>query len=164
MAIREFELFHGAVLTKVLRSEKPVALRLIETRPRENWSTYTLNDKVDLFVTQSKSPRAVSRGDGGTSWSFVFSRNQLRQINPDVRHRPVFVALVCARAKPSDGDMHTCLLDPGQIADLVDFSSAQQSVTVRKPEGKGRLLVFKDRRARYRVSQSRLDKWEVPGG
>lgn len=35
MSVKEFELFHGAVLTKLLRSEKPVALRLIETRPWE---------------------------------------------------------------------------------------------------------------------------------
>jgi hypothetical protein len=31
MSVREFELYHGAVLTKILRSEKPVALRLVET-------------------------------------------------------------------------------------------------------------------------------------
>jgi hypothetical protein len=163
MAIKEFELFHGAVLTKVMRSEKPVALRLIETRPRENWSTYTLNDSVDLFVTQCKSPRIISREGGSTSWSFIFSRNQLRQMNPGVRHRPVFVVLVCGRAKPSDGDMYTCLLDDKQIADLVDFSSNQQSVTVRKPQRKSKLRVFKDKRVKYRVSQDRLDKWEVPG-
>ena len=164
MAIREFELFHGAVLTKLLRSEKPVALRLIETRPSENWSTYTLNDSVDLIVSHSKSPRAVSRGGGGTSWSFVFSRNQLRQMNPGVRNRPVFVALVCARANPSHAKMHTCLLDPEQIADLVDFSGDQQSLTVRKPQERGKLRVFKDRRERFLVAQSRLDTWEVPGG
>lgn len=163
MAVREFELFHGAVLTKLLRSEKPVALRLVETRPGENWSTYTLNDSVDLFVSHSKSRRSVSRGGGGTSWTFVFSRNQLRQMNPTVRGRPVWVALVCGRRNPTEGDMHVCLLDPDQIEDTVDFSEACQSVTLRKPDKKGKFRVFKDRHERFKVAQSRLDKWDVPG-
>jgi len=164
MPVKEFELYHGAVLTKILRSEKPVALRLIETRPAENWSTYTLNDTVDLLVSHSKSPRSVSRQGGGTSWSFVFSRNQLRQMNPDSRSRPVWLALVCGREKPSDGEMHVCLLDPEQVREAVDFSADQQSLTVRKPGGKGKLRVFKDRREKFLVAQSRLNKWEVPGG
>lgn len=163
MSVRDFELFHGAVLTKLLRSEKPVSLRLIETRPGQNWSTYTLNDTVDLFVSHSKSPRSVSRGGGGTSWSFVFSANQLRQMNPVSRGRSVYVALVCGKATLSPGDMEVCLLDPDQVRDLVDFNAPQQSVTVRKPHGRGQLRVFKDRRARYLIAQSRLDKWEIPG-
>ncbi len=164
MPVREFELFHGAIITKLLRSEKPVALRLVETRAGENWSTYTLNDAVDLFVSHSKSPRAVSRGGGGTSWTFVLSRNQLRQMNPALRGRPVWVALVCARANPSDADMHVCLLDPDQVADVVDFGGDQESLTVRKPDARGKLRVFKDRYEKFLVAQSRLDKWEVPGG
>jgi hypothetical protein len=164
MAVKESELFHGAVLTRLLRKEKPVTLRLVETRANESWSTYTLNDSVDLLVSHSKSPRDVSRNGGGTSWSFAFSRNQLRQMNPGVRNRPVYVALVCGRASPSDGKMYTCLLYPEEVADLVDFSGDQQSLTVRKPDRKGELRVLKDRRVRVLVPQSRLDRWEVPGG
>lgn len=37
MAIDEFELFHGVVLTKLVRSDRPITLRMIETRPREAW-------------------------------------------------------------------------------------------------------------------------------
>jgi len=164
MPVREFELYHGAVLTKILRSEKPVALRLVETRPGENWSTYTINDEVDLLVSHSKSPRPVSRAGGGTSWSFVFSRNQLRQMNPESRSRPVWVALVCGRKNPSDGEMHVCLLDPEQVREVVSFTAEQQSLTVRKPSGRGKLRVFKDRHEKFLVAQSRLDKWEVPDG
>lgn len=164
MSVREFELYHGAALAKVLRSEKPVALRLVETKPGENWSTYTLNDAVDLFVTYSKRPRPVSRGGGGTSWSFVFSSNQLRQMNPAISKRAVWVALVCGRKCPGEGDIHVCLLDPEQISEAIDFSAEQQSLTVRKPSGKGQLRVFKERYEQFLVAQSRLDKWEVPGG
>lgn len=164
MTVKEFELYHGVVLAKVLRSEKPVALRLIETRSGENWSTYTLNDAVDLLVSYSKTPRPVSRQGGGTSWTFVFNRNQLRQMNPEGRGRPVWVALVCARKSLADGEMQVCLLDPEQLRDTVSFTEVQQSLTVRKPRGKGKLRVFKDRHERFLVAQSRLDKWEVPGG
>jgi hypothetical protein len=93
MSVREFEIYHGAALATVLRSEKPVALRLVEAKPGESWSTYTLNDAVDLLVTHSKKSRPVARGGGGTSWSFVFSTNQLRQMNPEKSTRPVWVAL-----------------------------------------------------------------------
>ena len=163
MSIREFELYHGAVLTKVLRSDKPVALRLVETKPAENWSTYILNDTVELFITHSKSPRSVLRGGGGTSWSFVFSKNQLRQMDQTQTTRPVWVAMVCGKKIPSDCDMQVCLLDPDQLAEVIDFKADQQSLTVRKPNGKGRLRVFKDRYERFLVAQSRLDGWEVPG-
>ena len=163
MSVREFELYHGAALAKVMRSEKPVALRLVETKSGESWSTYTLNDAVDLLVTHSKGPRPVSRGGGGISWSFVFSTNQLRQMNPAQSKRPVWVAMVCGRKSLADGDMQVCLLDPDQIAEVIDFSSAQQSLTVRKPSGKGKLRVFKDRHEKFLVPQSRLDKWDVPG-
>lgn len=39
VSIREFELFHGAALTKIVRAERPVTLRLIETRPDDAWAT-----------------------------------------------------------------------------------------------------------------------------
>lgn len=163
MSVREFELYHGAVLAKVLRSQKPVALRLVETKPGENWSTYTLNDTVDLLVTHSKNPRPVTREGGGTSWSFVFSTNQMRQMNPENSTRPVWIAMVCGRKSSADGDMEVCLLDPDQIKDVIDFSASQQSLTVRKPSGKGKFRVFKDHHEKFKVAQSRLDNWEVPG-
>lgn len=156
MPVRQFELFHGAVLTKLLRSERPVALRLVETRPKESWSTYTVNDTVDLLVTHSKSDRRIKQDGGATAWTFPFSRNQLRQINGS--ERPVWVALVCGRKNPFARDMHIWLLDPEQI------SAVAPSVTVRKPTGRGQFRVFKDRYEEFRVPQSRLDNWQVPGG
>ncbi|RMG40105.1 MAG: hypothetical protein D6725_04040 [Planctomycetota bacterium] len=162
MAIKVFELFHGAVLTKVLRSEKPVSLRLVETRPKENWSTYTLNDTVDLLISYSRQPRPLSR-QGGTSWTFVFSENQLRQLDPSRRGRPVWAALVCGRKSIDRGDMHICLLDPDQLPQLLDFCGPPQSLTVRAPGDRRSLRVFKDRRERFVVPQSRIDRWEIPG-
>lgn len=164
MPVREFEMFHGVVLTKLVRSESPMTLRLVETKPRESWSTYTVNDTVDLFVTHSKSPRPIKRDGGATAWTFQFSQNQLRQMRPKPKGRPVWVALVCGSKKPLDGNMHVCLLNPEDIAKVVDLGAQNPSVTVRKPTGKGMFQVLKDRREKFKVSLSRLDKWEVPGG
>jgi len=164
--VSQFELYQGVVLTKILRAgvdrgEKRV-LRLVETRPRENWSTYTLNDTYDLLVTHTTSARKVS---GGTSWTFVLSKNQLRQASPESKRRPGYIALVCARGKSTDGPMYVCLLEPDEVKRTVNFTARQQSLTVRKLEQKGtRLQLFKGRRVIYRIPMSRLEKWEIPGG
>lgn len=164
MPIRQFEMYHGAVITRLLRSERPVSLRLIETQPTESWSTYTLNDTVDLFITYSRSPREVNRSGGGTSWQFTLSRNQLRQINPEHRGRPVYLALVCANRTLEKDGARICLLTPEEVASLVDFDRDQHCITVRKPRSRGQLRVFKNWKEEILVPGSRLDNWEVPGG
>jgi hypothetical protein len=163
MSVREFELFHGVVLTKLLRSQRPVNLRMIETRPGEMWSAYTINDEVDLFIKHSTTPRNVARGRGGRSWPFVFGLKQLQQMAQSGAKRPVWVALVCGSRDAKDDDMQVCLLHPSQMAQLVDTSvGAQQTVTVRYVP-RGKLRVFKGRREHCLVSQRRLDEWDVPG-
>lgn len=52
-AVRQFELFHGAVLTALLRRDHPIALSMVETMPSDSWSTYRINDAVNLVVTHS---------------------------------------------------------------------------------------------------------------
>lgn len=158
MAIREFELCHGAALTKLVRSQKPVSLRLIETRATENWSTYTVDDKADLFISHCKSPRHLSRNGGGTSWHFVFNRNQLRQINSKTRKRKVFVALIC-KGSANGREGQICLLQPSEIEQLMDFDSTYQSLTVRQPSGRSRLRVVRDRTVKMNVPKSRFEKW-----
>ena len=158
------ELFHGAVLTKLLRSDRPVSLRLVEKHAgAATWSTYTINDEVNLFIAHSKAGRTVQRDGGGTSWSFVFSPNQLRQLNPANAGRPVYAALVCGGATLRTGPMQVCLLEPAQLAELLDFTATQQGITVRKPQRRGQFRIFKDREERFLVPLSRLDTWEIPG-
>ena len=65
MSVRDFELYHGAVLTKILRFQKPVALRLVETRPQDNWRRRpTANDEGS---TRKVQDFAIAIGQlGGT--------------------------------------------------------------------------------------------------
>ena len=160
MAIKEFELFHGGVIARLLRAEKPVTLRLVETRPKENWSTYTLNDSIDLVISHSKTPRQVVQEGGGISWTFGFGKNQLNQIAS--LKRSVYIALVCGERKIGNDNMHICLLNPEMVQDLIDTKQEQQSITVRKPKHKGKFRVFKEKAKRHLVAQNAIDKFEVP--
>ncbi|MBW1728911.1 MAG: hypothetical protein JRJ62_15375 [Deltaproteobacteria bacterium] len=162
MPIRMFELFHGGVIVKLLRSDRPITLRMIETRPAESWSTYTLNDAVDLFITYSKAPRPYSRSGGGTSWTFPFSDKQLQQINK-IHDRDVYIALVCAKSNLKNSDVPVCLLKPEEIEKIVDVSEAHQSITVRLPRGRGQFRILKERKEEFLVPKLRLEKWDVPG-
>lgn len=163
MAIDEFELFHGVVLTKLLRSERPVTLRMIETRPGEAWSAYRLNDEVDLFIKHSTTPRATVRGGEGRSWSFVFGPEQLRQMAESRAKGGVYVALVGGSRQMRDAQTCVCLLEPKEVRKLLDFSTlSQQSLTVKLIRGRS-LRVYKGRKERFTVAQNRLERWEVPG-
>jgi len=164
MAIDEFELFHGVVLTKLLRSEKPITLRMIETRPGEAWSAYTLNDEVDLFIKHSTTPRSTVRGGEGRSWPFVFGIDQLGQMGASKAKGGVYVALVGGSRQIKDTQRCVCLLEPGEIKELLDFSSPlQQALTVKLIPGKS-LRVYSAHKMRFKIPQNRLEKWEVPGG
>ncbi len=49
MPIREFEMMHGTVLTKLCRNDQPIALSLIETR-NEQRAVYWVNDEIILYI------------------------------------------------------------------------------------------------------------------
>lgn len=164
MAVRTFEVFHGMVLTKLLRSERPITLRMIETNTAENWSSYVLNDAIRLFISYSTSPRAVSRPSPSRNWQFTFSPNQLRQLKAKEGDKPVYAALVCGSKSYSGEDMEVCLLDQEQLRSVLDFSESSESLLIRCPAGKGQLRVIKDRTERFLVPRNRIDKWEIPGG
>jgi hypothetical protein len=157
MAVREYELFHGAVLTRLVRNDRPVALRMIETKPGEAWSTYRINDAVNVLIKHSTNPRKLKRNGGGLSWQFVFSQDQLSQL----RQHGVWVALVCGAAQAGHL-MEICVIDPGQIAQLIDLASReQQSVTVKYFPGKS--LRASSARTEIIIPRNRLGTWAIPG-
>jgi hypothetical protein len=161
--ISEFELFHGVVLTKLLRSKRPISLHMIEARPGERWSAYTVNGEVDLFIKHSTTPSATVRGGEGRSWPFVFGLGQLRQMADSKARGGVYVALVGASRRVKDAERCVCLLTPGEVTELIDLSlKSQQALTVKLIRGKS-LRVYSGGKERFKVPQGRLGKWEVPG-
>ena len=161
MPVREFELFHGSVLTKLVRSDRPLTLRMIETRPGDAWSTYRVNDEVSVLLKYSLNRRSLKREKAKAwQWQFVFSPDQMKQLQNAV----TWYALVCGSKFLEDSDMEVCLLDPTQIAELLDLSStSQQSLTVKRIEGKSLRASSPRLGEEMVVARNRVDTWNVPG-
>ena len=161
MAVHEFELFHGIALTKLVRGDRPISLRMIETRPGEAWSAYTINSEVELFLKHSTKPTKLKREKRALAWNFVFGTDQLRQIRESTR--PVYSALVCGDRTLKTDTMQVCLLDPDQLKQLIDLTvSSQQSVHIKFIPGKS-LRVSSAQADEFIVPRNRFEEWEVPG-
>jgi hypothetical protein len=160
MPIREFELFHGAVLTKIVRSDQPMTLRMIETKPGESWSAYTVNGEITLILKHSTTPRRLKRVRGSSRWQFTLSVEQIQQLSG----ANSWLGLVCGSPKIGmKAPMEVCLLDPNDIDRLVDKSSrAPQPIFVKYLPGKS-LRVSSPKSEEFVVPRKRLDTWEIPG-
>lgn len=159
MSIKEFELYHGAVITQLLRSESPLTLRMIETKPTEAWSTYIINDEVNLVIKHSLSPR-ISKKSNQITWQFIFSIDQIRQLNS----ANTWSSLVCASKDLSNKFMEICLIDLSQINDLLDISSLkQQSILVKRIDGKSLRVTSRRIEHEILIPKNRLTKWQIPG-
>lgn len=164
MSIKEFHLFHGAVLAKLIRSGKPISLSLIETKPEDSWAAYTINDEVDIFMKHSTSPHELKRNDGGYSWVFVFNSDQLAQLKEIQKKRPVYIALICGHKSVKAGRMEICYLNPEEVCEVLDFESTeQQSITVRYNTGAKKFRVIQGREEKLMISLNELDAWDIPG-
>ena len=161
MSIQQFELFHGAVLAKLMRSDRPIALRMIETKD-EAWSVYTVNDEVELFIKVRTIASELSRERDGLSWQFVFTPEQISQIKNLSTSKKVAIALVCGRQNIKD-DMQIAFVEQDDVKDIIDFSvNTSQSLTV-KYIPKKKLRVITNYTEEKLISQNALDKWIVPG-
>jgi aminopeptidase-like protein len=120
MGIQQFELFHGAVLAKLMRSDRPIALRMIETKD-EAWSVYTVNDEVELFIKVRTIANELSRERDGLSWQFVFTPEQIGQIKSLYASKKVAIALVCGRQNIKD-DMQIAFIEQDDVKDIISTS------------------------------------------
>ena len=156
--VAEFHLFHGAVLTALVRRDQPLSLSMIETKPKESWSTYRINDAVNLVVKHTTT-RNVQKRSKAYAWTFTFSPAQIKQ----VREGSAWAALVCGATKVDDKDMEICLLEPKQIAKLLDLTAqTQQVISVRAEEGNS-LRAYSGRHPEELiVARNRLSNWRVP--
>ncbi len=168
MTIKDFELFHGAALTKLLRNDRPVSLRMIETTPAESWAAYTLNDEVILYIKHSKSPSTKTRKDA-LSWYFTFSEKHLNEIKKMRGDKEVFIALVCGKNKigrAADNQMCICLLEPKKVDQCIDVNAGKtQTITVQHSP-KIQLQVWGNKNSAENplgIASNAIEAWEVPG-
>ena len=163
MPIKDFELFHGVVLTRLVRSDKPLTLRMIETND-DSWGVYKINDEIELFIKHSASPRKLSRGKGGWSWVFHFSFEHIKLLKEIQTSRPVYIALVCGRKDIKRGRMEICFLEPDDFSQVIDLDTLEaQSVTIRLSTGARNFRAFLDRKEIPLSSLNAIDRWQVPG-
>lgn len=161
MAVKLFELFHGIVLTKLVRNDKPMTLRLIETDVKESWSQYQINAEISLFVKHSYTPKERKR-ERASAWSFSFTPKDIEQIRE--ANGKAFVALVCGAKTVNVKEMDVCLLTPDQIAQLLNLEDKKMQPILVKAPNRKQLRVSSSRvEKEILVPQNAFDEWEVPG-
>jgi hypothetical protein len=163
MTIKLFELFHGAVLTKLVRKDRPVTVTLIETRQDEAWSVYKIIDCY-LFIKLSTSPSSLSGGKGGYSWSFTFTPEHIKQIIRIREDSALYLALICGFQNVKVGRSEICFIDQNEIPEVIDLDNPnQQSLRVRRNTGAKKFRLFVDRKEKISIYLSALERWDIPG-
>jgi hypothetical protein len=152
-AVCELELFHGAVLAKLAQSQHALTLRMIETQPREGWSTYRINDSATLMIKYSAKSRMIREARRARAWYFSFAPVELQRI----RDIPIWLALVCGGAATAGLEAEICMLDPRQACQML---SGRPLIAVKRLGGDSLRVVGASALA---VPRSRLDHWQVPG-
>jgi hypothetical protein len=141
MAVSEFELLHGIVLTGLMRADHPSTVRLMEHDKKGGWSVYTVSTKTEgdirILIKTSISPRATKlkgkkAGTPGHTWQHSFSDAQIAE----VKKPATWAALVCGSPNLKSRIMEVCVLDPQDLAELIDIGPGDRhSVTVHMAKG-----------------------------
>jgi len=181
MAIRDFELYHGALLTKLVRSDRPITIRMVETDTNECWSVYTIDDDVTIY-TKSSGHGDFCEKDKSVKWTFTFQPRHLHDLRRLSEQNDVRLALVCANHRlplrvPFTFDdprkawemwlgrenalrrkrTGICFLEADEWRRCLDLpAGGTQSITVELAKGRGFLV-----NGHLRVPQNRLDTWQV---
>ena len=137
-----------------------MTLRMIETKPGESWSAYTLNGEITLILKHSATPRPLKRDRGAFRWQFTLGADQIKQLSA----ANSWLGLVCGSPRLGrKAPMEVCLLGPDDIDRLIDKSSlAQQSIHVKYLPGKS-LRASSPKLDELVVPRNRLDTWDIPG-
>ena len=101
MPLSKFELYHGTVLSQIVRS-KGISLKLFERHEQHGWGEYEVSDNHFSYRVMIKSTATVRKTRKGFSANFTFSAEDINRI----RNTPgsILVCLVCA-------DQEICTLE-----------------------------------------------------
>ena len=163
MAIKKLEMFHGAVLARLVRSERPTTLRMIETNLREAPSTYKVNDSVSLFVAY-RNLRYRGKSKDKQSWTFQFQRDVLDYLAMEKCH----AVLVCGVGELQGiPDAEMCLLNPAQLVSLYGLADIgaddSRSVTIRRESNRRLRVKSQQLGEQVLVPRSAIENWIIPG-
>lgn len=109
MALSKFELYHGAVLSQVVRNPG-LSLKLFERTEEHGWGEYEVSDNHHSYRLFIKSTSQVKAGRKGRNYSnFTFSLNDIEKLRGVSGN--VILCLVC-------GDKEICTLEWEDITAL----------------------------------------------
>lgn len=168
MSINELELFHGAMLAKLFRSDKPVSLRMVEMDFEQSRRAYLVNDAVYIYTKHSKKPRKGTRKPTYT-WTFTFSANHIKDLlRLKENGKDIYLALVCGQTEVNSRDpIEICFLDWNQIWMCLenDNHKVQQGLSVKFQRGYSFRVWGKNKSSNdpILVNQNALSDWDVPG-
>lgn len=164
MSVKYFELIHGAVLTKLLRNDKPITLKLVERAENDPWAAYRVNEECYLYIKYRTTFRTDPYRDVIPIFDFLVSKGEVEKIKQLPKKYPTYYALVCAPENSGPKNMNICFLDPEQIKSLSSNGNAESfSISVWTEEGKSLRAKSKFVEKPFIVSRNRLDNWEAPG-
>lgn len=107
MALSKFELYHGAVLSQMVRS-KGISLKLFERNEQHGWGEYEVSDNHFSYRVIIKATATVKKTRKGFSANFTFSAEDINRIRSV---GSILVCLVCA-------DQEICTLEMEDIQAL----------------------------------------------
>ncbi len=157
MSIRKFELYHGAVLVKIVRRSK--SLTLFERGDDTAWAAYLVNDTACIYVKTSDQ-RGGDRS-GAARFSYTFQPAELGFLAEQRNTRGpacVFAALVC-------GDKEVALVTVDELARCIDLgATTAQNMTVLVQAGQS-LRVYgplNGNAGPVPVARNRIDTYDLP--
>jgi hypothetical protein len=159
VVVRDFEVLHGIALAKIARGCPGQALRIVDMKPDEGWSSYALGDATGFIVRHRPLPRKLRRKGGGLSWRFAFSSEQLGRLRRLGRRRTVYLVLVCGGPGRRMARLEIAFLHPEEYGRILDVSSfLPQALTVQSLPRKE--LWISRWRTRLKIPRQRLDDWK----
>jgi hypothetical protein len=96
MPISKFELYHGVVLSQIIRSPQ-ISLKLLDKNTDIEWSAYEIFVKDITHKVFVKSTSNVRKGRKGIEYSvFTFSKSDILRLRRIESHKNLLICLVCA--------------------------------------------------------------------
>lgn len=159
MAIPEYQIMHGAVLSRICRNDRPMTLRMIETS-NDSRAAYNVNDDLYLYMKHSKSPAELKR-EAVLRWQYTFMPNHLRELRRLMAERPVYLALICGTTDLRP--LEVCLLEPEIFPTLINVAASDvQSIQVKLKSGARKFRVNGSARSyELLVPRNLLDEWVI---
>ncbi|MCK4798737.1 MAG: hypothetical protein KAT05_15275 [Spirochaetes bacterium] len=147
MALSKFELYHGTVLSQIVRS-RGISLKLFERHEQHGWGEYEVSDNHFSYRVIIKSSATVRTTRKGFAANFTFSAEDINRI----RNVPgsILVCLVCA-------DQEICTLEMEDVHALGLLRKAEAcNVIVTWSKGTALHVKSKLEKLNYTIPRNRL--------